>query len=569
MNTIILIAIAVYLVGMLAIGFKYSNNKTSEDFYLGGRKLGPIVTAMSTEASDMSAYLLMGVPGLALFCGVAEASWTAIGLSVGTWLNWLIVAKRLRRYSAKLGSITVPDFLATRFHDNTKLIETLGALTIIVFFVPYTASGFAACGKLFNSLFGFDYMPAMLISAAVIVAYCALGGFMAASVTSLIQSIVMTFALIVVCFFGINAAGGWGAVMENARSVPGYLNLFASTSIQSETAGSYTFLMIVSTLAWGLGYFGMPHILVHFMAVEDEEKLSLSRRVGSVWCVISLGVAVLIGIIGFGMTKTGALALPGSEPEAENMIVNVAHLIAQKGVFAAIIGGFILAGILAATMSTADAQLLGAASGVTKNLLNDVMGLKLDDRKNMLIARITVVGVAILGVIFASNPNSSIFRVVSFAWAGFGATFGPVMLFALFWKRCNKQGAIAGMASGMVMIFVWKFLIAPKGGIFAIYELLPAFVVSCAAIVVVSLLTPASPPRPTRTSSKPSRACDTSVPSFRRGRCPHRPEMSPHRKRTRKRKMSARSVGAYNTLNFTCHPPKGHRDSKRQAAKNL
>ena len=489
MNTIILLAIAVYLIGMLAIGFKYSNNKTSEDFYLGGRKLGPIVTAMSTEASDMSAYLLMGVPGLALFCGVAEASWTAIGLSLGTWLNWLIVARRLRRYSAKLGSITVPDFLATRFRDNTKLIETIGALTIIVFFVPYTASGFAACGKLFNSLFGFAYMPAMIISAAVIVAYCALGGFMAASVTSLIQSIVMTFALIVVCFFGINAAGGWGAVVENAHTVPGYLSLFASTNIQSATPGSYTFLMIVSTMAWGLGYFGMPHILVHFMAVKDEEKLSLSRRVGSIWCVISLGVAVLIGIIGFGMTKTGALALPGSEPEAENMIVNVAHLIAQKGVFAAIIGGFILAGILAATMSTADAQLLGAASGVTKNLLNDVFGKQLDDKKNMLIARLTVVAVAILGVIFASNPNSSIFRVVSFAWAGFGATFGPVVLFALFWKRCNKQGAIAGMASGMIMIFVWKFLIAPKGGVFAIYELLPAFVISCLFIVVVSLCT--------------------------------------------------------------------------------
>ena len=489
MNTIILLAIAVYLIGMLAIGFKYSNNKTSEDFYLGGRKLGPIVTAMSTEASDMSAYLLMGVPGLALFCGVAEASWTAIGLSLGTWLNWLIVARRLRRYSAKLGSITVPDFLATRFRDNTKLIETIGALTIIVFFVPYTASGFAACGKLFNSLFGFSYMPAMIISAAVIVAYCALGGFMAASVTSLIQSIVMTFALIVVCFFGINAAGGWGAVVENAHTVPGYMSLFASTNIQSATPGSYTFLMIVSTMAWGLGYFGMPHILVHFMAVKDEEKLSLSRRVGSVWCVISLGVAVLIGIIGFGMTKTGALALPGSEPEAENMIVNVAHLIAQKGVFAAIIGGFILAGILAATMSTADAQLLGAASGVTKNLLNDVFGKQLDDKKNMLIARLTVVAVAILGVIFASNPNSSIFRVVSFAWAGFGATFGPVVLFALFWKRCNKQGAIAGMASGMIMIFVWKFLIAPKGGVFAIYELLPAFVISCLFIVVVSLCT--------------------------------------------------------------------------------
>ena len=481
-NICILLAIIVYLVGMLAIGFKYANNKTSEDFYLGGRKLGPIVTAMSTEASDMSAYLLMGVPGLALFCGVAEASWTAIGLSIGTWLNWLIVAKRLRRYSAKLGSITVPDFLAARFRDNTKLIEILGALTIIVFFVPYTASGFAACGKLFNTLFGFDYMPAMIISAAVIVAYCALGGFMAASVTSLIQSIVMTFALIVVFFFGTRAAGGWDAVVANAKTVPGYLSLFASTDINSSSAGSYTFIMIVSTMAWGLGYFGMPHILTHFMAIENEEKLSL---------VISLGVAVVIGIVGFAMVKAGVLATPETESVAENMIVNVARLISEHGVFAAIIAGLILAGILAATMSTADAQLLGAASGVTHNLIADVFGVKLDDKKNMLIARLTVVGVAILGVIFASDPSSSIFRVVSFAWAGFGATFGPVMLFALFWKRCNKQGAIAGMFGGMITIFLWKYLVRPLGGAFNIYELLPAFVVSSILIVVVSLCTKA------------------------------------------------------------------------------
>ena len=490
-NICILLAIIVYLVGMLAIGFKYANNKTSEDFYLGGRKLGPIVTAMSTEASDMSAYLLMGVPGLAFFCGVAEASWTAIGLSIGTWLNWLIVAKRLRRYSAKLNSITVPDFLAARFRDNTKLIESLGALTIIVFFVPYTASGFAACGKLFNTLFGFDYMPAMIISAAVIVAYCALGGFMAASVTSLIQSIVMTFALIVVLFFGIRTAGGWDAVVANARTIPGYLNLFASTDINSSSAESYTFIMIVSTLAWGLGYFGMPHILTHFMAIESEEKLSLSRRVGSIWCVISLGVAVVIGIVGFAMTRTGVFATPETESVAENMIVNVARVISQHGVFAAIIAGLILAGILAATMSTADAQLLGAASGVTHNLITHVFGVKLSDKKNMLIARLTVIGVAILGVIFASDPSSSIFRVVSFAWAGFGATFGPVMLFALFWKRCNKQGAIAGMFAGMVMIFVWKYLVRPLGGAFDIYELLPAFVVSSILIVVVSLCTKA------------------------------------------------------------------------------
>ena len=482
----ILISVVVYLAGMLAIGIRYSKNSNSEDFYLGGRKLGPIVTAMSTEASDMSAYLLMGVPGVALFCGVAEASWTAIGLALGTYLNWLIVAKRLRLYSAKIHAITVPDFIAARFRDNTKRIETLGALVIIVFFVPYTASGFSACGKLFNSLFGFDYMTSMLISAAVIVAYCAMGGFMAASVTSLIQSMVMTFALIVVLFFGINVSGGWDAVVANAREIPGYLSLTASTNIQATEAGSYTPFMVASTLAWGLGYFGMPHILLHFMASGDETKLKLSRRVGSIWVVISLGIAVVIGIVGFSMAKAGVIAMPGSQSAAENMIVNASHALAQVGILPAII-----AGILSATMSTADAQLLAAASGVTHNIINDVLGIKLSDKKTMLIARITVVGVAILGVIFASDPTSSIFRVVSFAWAGFGATFGPVMILSLFWKRCNKWGALAGMVSGGAMVFIWKFGVAKLGGVFAIYELLPAFVISAVVIVVVSLLTPA------------------------------------------------------------------------------
>ncbi len=488
-STCILIAIIAYLVGMLLIGFRYSNNNTSEDFYLAGRKLGPIVTAMSTEASDMSAYLLMGVPGLAFFCGVAEASWTAIGLSLGTYLNWLIVAKRLRLYSARIDAITVPDFLSKRFRDNTKLIETLGALMIIVFFVPYVASGFTACGKLFNNLFGMNYVTAMLISATVIVIYCALGGFMAASVTSLIQGIVMTISLIIVLFFGIKVAGGWGNVVANAQAIPGYLSLTASTDITKSAAGSYTPLMIASTLAWGLGYFGMPHILIHFMAVKDENKLKTSRRIGSIWCVVSLFVAVIIGIVGFSMAKAGAITMPGSEPEAENIIVWIANLLAKNGLFAAIVAGIILAGILAATMSTADAQLLGAASALTKNILEDVCGLKLSDKKNMLLARITVVGIAILGFLFALNPNSSIFRVVSFAWAGFGATFGPVVLFGLFWKRCNKWGAIAGMFSGAAMVFIWKFGIAKLGGIFTIYELLPAFVVSCILIVVVSLCT--------------------------------------------------------------------------------
>ena len=487
----ILISVVVYLVGMLVIGFVYSKNSTSEEFYLGGRKLGPIVTAMSTEASDMSAYLLMGVPGLAFFCGVAEAGWTAIGLALGTYLNWLLVAKRLHRYSIKIDAITVPDFLARRFHDKTKLIETIGALVIIIFFVPYTASGFAACGKLFNSLFGFDYMPAMIISAAVIVAYCATGGFMAASVTSLIQGFVMTIALIIVLVFGINVAGGWSAVVENAKAIPGYLSFSSSTDIISAQPKSYTPLMIVSTLAWALGYFGMPHVLLHFMAAKDEHKLGFSRRFATVWVVVSLSVAVIIGLVGCTMAKTGAIALPATEAEAENMIVNTSALLATKGIVPALIAGIIIAGILAATMSTADAQLLAAASGVTHNILTDVFGIKLSDKKTMTIARITVVGVAILGILFASNPASSIFRVVSFAWAGFGATFGPVMLFALFWKRCNYQGAIAGMISGAATVFIWKYLIAPLGGVFAIYELLPSFIVACIFIVVVSLCTAA------------------------------------------------------------------------------
>ena len=457
----IILAIVCYLVGMIYIGYRHSKGtNNSADFYLGGRKLGPIVAAMSTEASDMSAYLLMGVPGLALFCGVAEAGWTAIGLAAGTYLNWLLVAKRLRTYSAKVDAITVPDYLARRFRDNTKLIETVGALVIIIFFVPYTASGFVACGKLFNTMFGWAYTPTMIVSAIVIVAYCTMGGFMAASITSLIQSLVMTFALIVVLIFGINTVGGWDAVIANAKTVPGYLDFFASTNILSDSPGVYDGVTILSTLAWGLGYFGMPHVLIHFMAANDAKNIKTSRRIAT-------------------------------SSEAESVLVRAAALMSQKNVFFAIIAGIILAGILSATMSTADVQLLAAASGITQNLLLDVFGVKLDEKKNLLVARLGVIAVAVIAVFFAMDPNSSIFRVVSFAWAGFGATFGPIMLFSLFWKRCNKYGAIAGMLSGAVMIFVWKFGVRPRGGAWDIYELLPAFVVGCIMIVVVSLLTKA------------------------------------------------------------------------------
>ena len=488
----ILISIIVYLIGMLLIGVVYSSgNNTSSDFYLGGRKLGPVVVALSTEASDMSSWLLMGVPGLAYFCGLADATWTVIGLAAGTYLNWLIVAKRLRRYSAKLGAITIPDFFSLRYRDESGLIEGIAALIILVFFVPYTASGFAACGKLFTNIFQVDYMVAMLISAAVIVTYCAMGGFMAASVTSLIQSIVMTVALVVILVFGIHTAGGWSAVVENAKAIPGYLDLTTSTSIVATETGKYGFLAIVSTLAWGLGYFGMPHILNHFMAIEDEEKLKTSRRIGSIWVVISMTVAILVGIVGFAMSKAGAIATFESSSAAEAVIVRIAALLSQNGILPALLAGLVLAGILASTMSTADAQLLAAASSISHNMLQGVFHLKLSNKQELFIARVTVVVIAGLAIFLARDPGSSVFAIVSFAWAGFGAAFGPVMLFSLFWKRTNRFGALAGMVSGGAVVFLWKYLVRPLGGAWDIYELLPAFVVACVAIVSVSLLTAA------------------------------------------------------------------------------
>ena len=490
-TTIVMIAIAVYLIGMLAIGAMYSKrNKTSSDFYLGGRKLGPIVIAMSTEASDMSSWLLMGVPGLAYFCGLADATWTVIGLALGTYLNWLIVAKRLRVYSQKLGAITIPDFFAHRFGDKSGLIEGIAALIIIIFFVPYTASGFAACGKLFTNLFpNMSYIAAMLISAAVIVGYCAMGGFLAASITSLIQSIVMTVALFVILFFGIRSAGGWDAVIANAKTVPGYLDLFSNTTILSKTPGKYGFITIISTMAWGLGYFGMPHILNHFMAIKDGEKLKISRRIGSVWVVISMSVAIVIGIVGFAMSSKGVIAPFESNSAAEAILVRISSLMSTHGVIPALLAGVVLAGILSSTMSTSDAQLLAAASGVSHNILRGVFHKELGNKQEITIARIAVLVIAVIAAFFARDPNSSVFGIVSFAWAGFGAAFGPLMLFSLFWKRCNKYGAIAGMVAGGATIFLWKYLVRPLGGAWNIYELLPAFIVSAIFIVVVSLCT--------------------------------------------------------------------------------
>ena len=359
----------------------------------------------------------------------------------------------------------------------------MAALVIIIFFIPYTA-----CGKLFSTLFGMDYLTAMLISAAVIVIYTVMGGFLAASFTDLIQSIIMTGALVVVLGFGVTQAGGVEAVLDNARSLTDYLSLIRIHDPATGGSEPYGLLTICSLLAWGLGYFGMPHILVRFMAIEEEKKLKLSRRVATSWVVISMAVAIIIGLVGNAMTSAGVLE---NLADSETIIVRIASLISQFGPLPALRAGVILAGILAATMSTADSQLLAASSSVSQDLGNDFLKRDFSGKRGMIVARAVMVGISLIAAFLARDPDSSVFRVVSFAWAGFGAAFGPVMLMALFWKRSNKWGALAGMVVGGVMVFVWKFLIAPLGGVWAIYELLPAFLCSLVAIVVVSLLTPA------------------------------------------------------------------------------
>lgn len=364
----------------------------------------------------------------------------------------------------------------------------MAALVIIIFFIPYTASGFSACGKLFSTLFGMDYLTAMLISAAVIVIYTVMGGFLAASFTDLIQSIIMTVALVVVLGFGVTQAGGVEAVLDNARSLTDYLSLIRIHDPATGGSEPYGLLTICSLLAWGLGYFGMPHILVRFMAIEEEKKLKLSRRVATSWVVISMAVAIIIGLVGNAMTSAGVLE---NLADSETIIVRIASLISQFGPLPALLAGVILAGILAATMSTADSQLLAASSSVSQDLGNDFLKRDFSGKRGMIVARAVMMGISLIAAFLARDPDSSVFRVVSFAWAGFGDAFGPVMLMALFWKRSNKWGALAGMVVGGVMVFVWKFLIAPLGGVWAIYELLPAFLCSLVAIVVVSPLTPA------------------------------------------------------------------------------
>lgn len=499
----ILLAMIGYMLVVIGIGLYFAKRAqaNSENYFLGGRSLGPWVAAMSAEASDMSGWLLMGLPGVAYWCGLADAAWTAIGLALGTYVNWLIVAKRLRRYSAVAGdSITIPDFLSNRFHEKKKVTLGISALFILVFFTVYAASCFVTCGKLFSTLFGTSYHSMMIAGAVFVLVYTFIGGFLAESASDFMQAVVMVIALLTILILGTNAAGGLGNVIENAAQIPGYLSLTAQATPVTDAAGvqqaaggvplfgeagSYGFLTIISTLSWGLGYFGVPQVLLRFMAIRKEGELKQSRRIATIWCVISLAAAVIIGIIGRSLYPVEETLATASG--AENVFV-----VLSQALLPAVLAGIIMAGILAATISSSDSYLLIAASAVSKNLYEGILKKnQADDKKVMNLSRIMLLLIAVVGMIIAWDEDSVIFNIVSFAWAGFGATFGPVMLFSLFWKRINRPGAIAGMLSGGVMVFVWNLLLKPMGGIFGIYELFPAFVISCIVIVVVSLATEA------------------------------------------------------------------------------
>lgn len=491
-QTPIIIAFVAYLAIMLYIGFYYGKKKTtdSSEFYLGGRQLGSFVAAMSAEASDMSSWLLMGIPGLAFITGLADPFWTVLGLGIGTYLNWLFVARRLRRYTARVDAVTIPDFFSKRYGDKRNILMCISAIIILVFFVPYTASGFKAVGTLLPSLFGLTYHDSMIVGALIIVSYTVMGGFMAVSTTDLIQSIVMTLSLIIIVTFALDIAGGIDSVVAAGEKLTGYLSLTEMHDKANGTSQHYGWLTIVSTMAWGLGYFGMPHILLRFMAIRDENMIPTSRRIATVWVFVSMFVAIFIGIVGYAISQTGNMTDYQTTSAAEGTIIALAHGLSGYGFIAALLAGMTLAGILACTMSTADSQLLTAASSFSDNLVQDVLHIKVSPKTSMLLARLTIIAVASIAVVLAWNPGSSIFNIVSFAWAGFGAAFGPVMLCSLFWKRTTLQGAICGMLVGGIMVFVWKYALRPMGGLWDIYELLPAFIASAVTIVVVSLCTP-------------------------------------------------------------------------------
>lgn len=486
------IVFALYLLLMLGMGFYFSKSSNNlNSYYLGNRSMNKWVVAMSAQASDMSGWLLMGLPGAIYLSGLSEA-WIGVGLAIGTYVNWKIVGRRLRKYTYFCNdSITLPDFFANRFRDKRGIIRVISALFILAFFMFYTTSGFVSCGKLFSTIFGWSYTVSLIVGMVVVVGYTFMGGFFAVCWTDFVQGIMMLVAVLMVPTMICALNDGFAPTIDAMNNVNPYLtNIFTNAS----TGKAITMISLVSSLAWGLGYFGMPHILVRFMSIKNPNEITHSRRIAMTWVVLSLGASILIAIFGrYYLMQNG---IPLDDPEKVFMVLT-------GKLFPAAIAAVLMAAVLAAIMSTADSQLLVSASAFSNDLYKRLIHKNAGNRELMLVSRGIVLVIALVSgfLAYQGRPGASshgfldvVMSLVSFAWAGFGATFGPVVLLSLFWKRANLAGAISGMVVGGVTAFVWKFWLssfADSCAIFGLYELVPGFVLSFATIVIVSLCTKA------------------------------------------------------------------------------
>ncbi len=461
-----------YLIMMLAIGvIAYKRTANSTDYFLGGRSLGPWPAALSAGASDMSGWLLLGLPGYAYAAGF-EAFWLAGGLLVGTWANWLISAKRLRTYSITTESLTLPEFLSRRFNDNSKLIQTISAFFILLFFLFYTSSGLVAGGKLFETVFGLDYTTAVIIGTVCVVSYTLFGGFLAVSWTDLVQGLLMSAALLIVPIAAMN--GGLGQLSSDLHNInPELLTLWNDAKGEPLSA-----IAIISLAAWGLGYFGQPHILARFKATRSNKDLTTARRIAVIWTALSMIGAMLVGLVGLiYVTNSGAPKLDDGE-KIFMLLVNA--------MFHPVIAGILLAAILAAIMSTADSQLLVSSSAMAEDLYKQVLKKDATSEEIVRVGRFAVILISLVALVLAMTPDSSVLGLVSYAWAGFGAAFGPAIVLSLYWSRMNRNGALAGIVVGGVTIVLWKQF---TGGWFDVYEIVPGIILSTLSIVIVSLMT--------------------------------------------------------------------------------
>ena len=484
----ILVAFAAYMAMMLIIGASYmKTGKSTEDYFLGGRKLGGWVVALSAQASDMSGWLLMGLPGSVYALGTGQM-WIAVGLFLGTVANWLIISGRLRRYTIVANnSLTLPAYFENRFHDKKRILLGVSSAVIVIFFLVYTASAFASGGKLFSTVFGCSYHVSLTIGAVIILAYTFMGGFMAVCTTDFVQGMLMLIALVTVPIVAFALMGGnVGAALEQTGvSATNFLNVMKNGD------NNFSAVEIISQLAWGLGYCGMPHILVRFMAVKNQKELNKSKGIAIIWVAISLAFAVVIGVLGRAFLYPTILGADGSSTEI--VFIEMIKQVFTVDIRLPIVAGLFLCGILAAIMSTADSQLLVTASSVSEDIYKGIVKKNASQDNVMKVSKITVVAVAVLAYLIAWDPNSNIMGLVSNAWAGLGAAFGPTVLMSLFWKRCNLPGAVAGILSGGLTVIIWDYIPLAAGqtlgAVTGLYSLAIGFLISIVLIVVVSLCT--------------------------------------------------------------------------------